>query len=361
GMEMGPMMAPPAETLIYFYHPDHLGTATFLTDGNGQLYQFYLNLPFGETMAEQHSLTEDYETPYKFNAKEMDRETGYYYYGARYYNPEISIWLSVDPLAIYNPISEIEFYGDGDHNGGVFNSQNLNVYGYCYQNPIKYYDPNGKQSDAVYTLPSNPNMIDADIWEAYTPEKHTGHSMYWRNKDSGIFLVWDNNGTDSHYHLYENSRFNIRLDPNGVKSGTSVNGMKVSRGAARFHLKAGATINFSAISKTLNSSLRVFGTLTAIWDMFKIAKGDPSAMFSHFNPDGKLHTAYGISSAESLISENLYYEMTSKDSNGDISVEFFNSYYYDHDSGRYRGTGKYSSGTMILDKEDGTYIYQEMN
>ncbi|WP_020213001.1 hypothetical protein [Flavobacterium rivuli] len=60
-----------------------MGSSTYLTDINVQPYQFFLNLPFGETMAEQHSLTEDYETPYKFNGKELDSETGFYYYGAR--------------------------------------------------------------------------------------------------------------------------------------------------------------------------------------------------------------------------------------------------------------------------------------
>ncbi|MFV0531550.1 MAG: RHS repeat-associated core domain-containing protein, partial [Flavobacteriales bacterium] len=34
-------------------------------------------------------------TPYLFNAKELNEETGLYYYGARYYNPRISLWLSV--------------------------------------------------------------------------------------------------------------------------------------------------------------------------------------------------------------------------------------------------------------------------
>ncbi|WP_084625894.1 SpvB/TcaC N-terminal domain-containing protein [Flavobacterium soli] len=36
---------------VYFYHPDHLGTSTFLTDLNGVAYQFFLNLPFGEIVA----------------------------------------------------------------------------------------------------------------------------------------------------------------------------------------------------------------------------------------------------------------------------------------------------------------------
>lgn len=108
---------------LYFYHPDHLGTSTFLTDANGELYQFFLNLPFGETMAEQHSLTADFETPYKFNGKELDSETGLYYYGARYYDPRTSIWLSTDPLMEDYP--------------------NVNPYAYCLQNPVMYTDPTG--------------------------------------------------------------------------------------------------------------------------------------------------------------------------------------------------------------------------
>ncbi len=40
----------------------------------------------------------NYNNPYKYNAKEFDMATGYYYYGARYYDPKRSLWLSVDPL-----------------------------------------------------------------------------------------------------------------------------------------------------------------------------------------------------------------------------------------------------------------------
>ena len=38
-------------------------------------------------------------TPYKFSGKEKDVETGYSYFGARYYNSDLSVWLSVDPMA----------------------------------------------------------------------------------------------------------------------------------------------------------------------------------------------------------------------------------------------------------------------
>ncbi|WBV60214.1 RHS repeat-associated core domain-containing protein [Chryseobacterium camelliae] len=102
-------------------------------------------------MVEQQ-LPTAYVNPYKFNAKELDSETGLYYYGARYYNPRISIWYGVDPLAVYNPVMESQFYGDGQHNGGSFYWGNNNPYIYTYQNPIKYIDPNGKQNLSPYLI-----------------------------------------------------------------------------------------------------------------------------------------------------------------------------------------------------------------
>ncbi|MEN2436664.1 RHS repeat-associated core domain-containing protein [Weeksellaceae bacterium A-14] len=81
--------------------------------------------PSGETFVENH--LNSYNTPYLYNSKELDDETGYYYYGARYYNPRVSLWLNVDPLA-YDPMMNGEHYIDGQHNGGVYNSGNLNPY-----------------------------------------------------------------------------------------------------------------------------------------------------------------------------------------------------------------------------------------
>ena len=69
-------------------------------------------------MVEQQEPTA-YVNPYKFNAKELDSETGLYYYGARYY-PRLSIWYGVDPLAVYNPVMETQFYGDGQNNAGSY-------------------------------------------------------------------------------------------------------------------------------------------------------------------------------------------------------------------------------------------------
>ncbi|WP_082171112.1 SpvB/TcaC N-terminal domain-containing protein [Chryseobacterium sp. Hurlbut01] len=77
---------------LYYLHGDHLGTATFVTNSQSQATQFFLNLPFGETMMEQ--MDGSYNNPFKFNAKELDDDTGLYYY-----NPRLSIWYGVEPTS----------------------------------------------------------------------------------------------------------------------------------------------------------------------------------------------------------------------------------------------------------------------
>lgn len=130
-----------------FFHPDHLGSTSYITNLLGEVSQHMEYFAFGETFVEEHRSSNN--SPYKYNGKELDEETGLYYYGARYYSPRESVWLSVDPLASYDPIQNSEHYIDGQHNGGVFNAKNLNVYGYCYQNPVLYLDPNGKQVNSI--------------------------------------------------------------------------------------------------------------------------------------------------------------------------------------------------------------------
>ncbi|MEC5395958.1 RHS repeat domain-containing protein, partial [Bergeyella sp. RCAD1439] len=131
------------EKNLYFYHPDHLGSSSYITDKDGNINQHTEYMAFGEVLFDEHKVSR--RMPYLFNGKELDSETGLYYYGARYYDARVSLWLGTDPLSGYNPIMEIEHYIDGEHNGGVFNPMNFATYSYTYQNPILYIDPNGKQ------------------------------------------------------------------------------------------------------------------------------------------------------------------------------------------------------------------------
>jgi RHS repeat-associated protein len=109
---------------LYFYHPDYLSNTEYVTDAGGYVYQYLFYSPFGESLYSQHAQTGEYNTPHRFNAKELDVETGNYYYGARYYNPRVSVWLSVDPLAHKGP--------------------NLTPYAFTHYNPIVLVDPDGK-------------------------------------------------------------------------------------------------------------------------------------------------------------------------------------------------------------------------
>ena len=78
-------------------------------------------MPTGELFAEQR---DHWATPYRFNGKELDEETGLYYYGARYYTPELGIWLSVDPLSDKSP--------------------SMSAFMYCAGNPVVLVDPDGR-------------------------------------------------------------------------------------------------------------------------------------------------------------------------------------------------------------------------
>jgi len=111
---------------IYFYHGDHLGSSSYITDINGDATQHMEYLPFGEDFVNEQNAT-SYYTPYTFSGKERDMETQYSYFGARYYEAGLSIWLSVDPMSDKAP--------------------DWTPYRYSFQNPVKYIDPNGLFED----------------------------------------------------------------------------------------------------------------------------------------------------------------------------------------------------------------------
>ena len=115
------------EKLQYFYHSDHLGSSSLITDIDGNTVQHLEYVPFGEVFIDERKGT--WNTPYLFNAKELDEETGLYYYGARYYDPKTSVWLSADPLQEKYP--------------------NISTYAYCFNNPIMFIDPDGKSGKVV--------------------------------------------------------------------------------------------------------------------------------------------------------------------------------------------------------------------
>jgi len=83
---------------------------------------------------------------FRFTGKELDQETGLYYYGARYLDPKTSRWISADPaMGEYVP-SPGQGAGKLGGMGGVYNTINLHCFAYAGNNPIKLTDPDGRQS-----------------------------------------------------------------------------------------------------------------------------------------------------------------------------------------------------------------------
>ena len=109
------------EKMQFYYHPDHLGSSSYITNLDGEVSQHIEYVSFGEVFIEERNNI--WNTPYLFNAKEFDEETGMYYYGARYYEPRLGLWMSCDPMQEKAPI--------------------YSTYSYCHNNPILLVDPDG--------------------------------------------------------------------------------------------------------------------------------------------------------------------------------------------------------------------------
>ncbi|WP_253714844.1 RHS repeat-associated core domain-containing protein [Treponema sp. OMZ 803] len=134
----------------YYYHSDHLGSAQFVTDWKGRQYEHIEYTPYGELWIEEVAAGLD-KLPFRFTGKEMDEETGLYYYGARYLDPKYSRWLSGDPaLGDYIPSAGADS-SELAGMGGVYNTVNLHLYHYAGNNPIKYIDPTGRD-DLYYDV-----------------------------------------------------------------------------------------------------------------------------------------------------------------------------------------------------------------
>ena len=113
---------------LRYVHQDHLSGTSLMTDDEGNEISGINYYPFGLTR------TGDVPTDRKFTGQRLD-DTGLYYYGARYYDPEIGRFISADTI-IPDPT----------------NPQAYNRYTYCLNNPLKYVDPSGnivKIGDAI--------------------------------------------------------------------------------------------------------------------------------------------------------------------------------------------------------------------
>lgn len=177
---------------VYYYHPDHLGSATWITNSEKQPVQYIHYMPFGELWYNQQASA--YNERFKFTGKERDIETGYDYFGARYYSSTLLSWLSPDPLL--NEYPEITPYAQSAWN------------------PIKYVDTDGMD----YTVAVDGDTKTITIQATYYTNSDDYESAevaaeFW-NKNSGKYSYTEKKETYTiNFDLkVEDSRDNLGAD-----------------------------------------------------------------------------------------------------------------------------------------------------
>jgi RHS repeat-associated protein len=110
--------------VFYYYFGDHLGSSSVLTDRAGDEVQRYGYGAFGTETYQNN--TSAFEVSNRYTGQTLDEDTGLYYYGARYYDPELGRFIQADTIV-----------------PSAANPQTLNRYAYCGNNPMKYVDPSG--------------------------------------------------------------------------------------------------------------------------------------------------------------------------------------------------------------------------
>jgi RHS repeat-associated protein len=80
---------------LYYFHANHLGSGSLITDGQGNTYQTIIYDPHGGILADIKNGT--YDERAKFNGGELDQESRQYHTGARNNDPNLNIWTSTEP------------------------------------------------------------------------------------------------------------------------------------------------------------------------------------------------------------------------------------------------------------------------
>ena len=147
------------ETTTFYYHTDRLDSTRLVTNENKQLVFAAMYTPFGKAHSKEGAES------YLFSGKEED-STGLYYYGARYYDPDVGRFITRDPVK-----------------GTIKTPQSLNQYAYCLNNPLTYVDPWGEKT---FHIEGGYPGGEITVEEIESLESETG--KYFENEDGEGFI-----------------------------------------------------------------------------------------------------------------------------------------------------------------------------
>ena len=128
----GVVWAQPAMA-VEFYHLDGQGNVLAVTDWSGQVVESHDYDVFGQEVNPQAGTQAP--QPKRFAGKERDTETGWDYFGARYYGSKVGRFTTGDPKV--------------NLKASILNPQRWNRYAYGLNNPLRFNDPDGREVPVV--------------------------------------------------------------------------------------------------------------------------------------------------------------------------------------------------------------------
>jgi RHS repeat-associated protein len=121
----------------YFYIKNLQGDIIEIVDASGYTVARYRYDAWGNIVYQEDSgLGIANINPYRYRSYRYDTETGLYYLNTRYYDPSIGRFISADSINFLDPS----------------NTQGLNLYAYCGNNPVMMVDPSGNLAILGLTL-----------------------------------------------------------------------------------------------------------------------------------------------------------------------------------------------------------------
>jgi RHS repeat-associated protein len=183
---------------ITYFHKDHLGSSTVITNSSGNQIESTNYMPFGGMRAHSGTNTSNY----KFTDQEMDAENGLYNYNARMYDPIIGRFISPD-TEVSDP----------------YDPQSLNRYAYVRNNPLIYTDPTGhywyKDKDGNWReeegppTPENAKQ-DASLTQLWGTIPHSSSDKGYISKDTyDNYIVEKINGETASLEPLKDSQGNF--------------------------------------------------------------------------------------------------------------------------------------------------------
>jgi RHS repeat-associated protein len=197
----------PSTGKYYYYMSDQINSTRIITDDLGNVVYSEAYGPYGDV---QKTWTKTYDPKQKFSGKEREGYSEMDYFGARYFDNNSYRFISVDPII--------------NKEGAIANPQLWNLYAYCGNNPITFWDPDGKIRKPGNTPPSkswpdppkniagkNPKWNSKGYWEG-----KNGRRLTWDDRSHGAGVDRGQGKQDGHW---DNETSDERWDREGSPLG----------------------------------------------------------------------------------------------------------------------------------------------